>query len=515
MNYLFEKEVEGLYPKQIEFCKSEARETLYGGAVGGGKSYVLRLKLVLMSLEYEGIQILLLRKTMPEVLTNHKIPLIRMTEPYGLAKFVGGNANELRFKNGSIIYFGYCNSDDDIDKYQGNQYEVIAIDEAGNFTEKWYKGLKSRNRLSGLIRYREGQEKIKPRMYFSANPVGVGLMWLKRLFVDKDYDEEELLPYRKKVITEGIENGVFNFQIPDKYKGDFSEYLTHSEFKEVTNKAYNLCAKEYNFIPASIYDNQYLMKEDPNYVISLEQLPDKQREALLYGSWDCLEGAFFYDFEEDTHVIDPFPIPKEWRIFRARDYGLDRLACIWVAMDTDGFCYVYKAIGESRLIVSDMAERINSYTSPKEDIYLDICPPDLWNKNPQTGKSAEEVLREHGQLPIKANNDRINGWLSVHEFLKLIPNKDGELVPKLRIFRLPETKELIDNLKVLQFDDKNPNDASKLPHNITHFPDALRYFCSSYTYKPETEQERTKEEFDMFKFATGEYDNDESGDLYD
>ncbi|MGN1337353.1 MAG: phage terminase large subunit [Candidatus Coprovivens sp.] len=513
---LYQKEIEGLYPKQIEFCKSEARETLYGGAVGGGKSYVMRLKLVLLALNYEGIQILLLRKTMPEVLTNHKIPLKQLTEPYGLAKFVGGSINELRFKNGSVIYLGYCSSDDDVEKYQGNQYEVIAIDEAGNFTFEWYKGLKARNRLSGLIKYKEGQEKIRPRMYFSANPVGVGLMWLKRLFVDKEYSEEELLPYKKKIVQEKIEKGEIRMKMPAKYSGDFSEFFTKKELDELNKKANALCSEQYKFIPASVYDNKYLMEENPEYVVALEQLPEKQREALLYGSWDCLEGAFFYDFEEDVHVIEPFAIPKNWRIFRARDYGLDRLACIWVAMDEEGFCYVYKAVGESKLIVSQSAERINEYTSPNEEIYLDICPPDLWNKNPQTGRSAEEVLREHGQYPIKANNDRINGWIQVHEFLKLIPNKEGKLVPRLRIFRLPETKELIDCMKNIQYDEKNPSDASKFPHSVTHFPDALRYFCSSYTFKPESEKYGKVEQFSFYKFAMGEYDEkDEDYDYYD
>lgn len=504
-----EKLVDGLYEKQIEFCQSEAQVTFYGGAAGGGKSHVLFVKLILLALNYAGIQILLLRNKLPEVLTYYKPKMLQVLLPLSLAKFVGNPNNEMRFKNGSIIYFGYCSTDDDINKYQGNQFDVIAIDEAGNFTFKWFTLLRSRNRASGLIQYKEGQNIIKPRMYLTANPIGVGMRWLKRLFVTRKYTDDELLPYRKKVYKLKRANGEYNFEIPEKYSGTFAEFLTKKEFKEMNELANALITKDYYFIPASVYDNKNILENDPEYITKLEQLPDKQREALLYGGWDTPEGAFFYDFNPSVHVINPFKIPKEWRIFRARDYGLDKLACLWIAMDFNGFCYVYKAVGEERKIVSESAKIINDNTNNNENIYLDLCPPDMWNKNPQTGKSAVEVLREYEQLPTKANNDRINGWLAVHEFLKLIPDEQGNLVPRLRIFNTPDLQELIECMQMIQFDEKNPNDAAKTPHDVTHFPDALRYFCSSYTYKPDIEYEDNPEEFDFGKFALGYYKKDE------
>lgn len=510
--YLFEKEIEGLYPKQEEFCLSKALTTLYGGAVGGGKSYILRLKLILLALEYDGIQILLLRSSLPEVITNHKMAMLQMLAPYGLAKFVGNPNNEMRFKNGSIIYFGYCSCDDDLLRYQGNQYEVIAIDEAGNFTFEWYRFLRTRNRLSGLIKLKDGQEMIRPRMYLSANPVGVGLRWLKRLFVSREYTDSEMLPYRKKVIEKGIKNGEYLFKIPDKYNGNFKEYMTKKEWDEMEVEAKELIEKDYYFIPASVYDNAYMVKNNPEYIQTLEQLPEKQKEALLYGSWESPEGQFFYDFEEDIHVIEPFEIPKEWRIYRARDYGLDMTAVIWAAMDENGDLVIYRTYGEERLIVSEMCQMVNAMTEKWEEIYLDLCPPDMWNKDRQTGKSAIEILPEYGQNPTKANNDRINGWLSVHEMLKCRKDKEGNMRPRLRIFNT--CHELIEDLKVIQFDEKNPNDAAKMPHDVTHFPDALRYLCSSYTYAPENINDKEKETFSEAKYALGYYDEKEDDDNY-
>ena len=64
-----------LYPKQEEFCKSKAKYTCYGGARGGGKSFVARIKAILLALFYPGIQILLLRRTYKELNENHIVPL--------------------------------------------------------------------------------------------------------------------------------------------------------------------------------------------------------------------------------------------------------------------------------------------------------------------------------------------------------------------------------------------------------------------------------------------------------
>ena len=62
--------------KQRLFFDSRVKYTAYGGARGGGKSWALRRKLVLMCLNYDGISVLLLRRTYPELRDNHIRPLL-------------------------------------------------------------------------------------------------------------------------------------------------------------------------------------------------------------------------------------------------------------------------------------------------------------------------------------------------------------------------------------------------------------------------------------------------------
>ena len=69
--------------RQREFFLSRARHTAYGGARGGGKSWAMRRKFVLLALRYPELNLLLLRRTLPELRENHIIPLQR--ELYGIA----------------------------------------------------------------------------------------------------------------------------------------------------------------------------------------------------------------------------------------------------------------------------------------------------------------------------------------------------------------------------------------------------------------------------------------------
>ena len=59
--------------KQEAFFHAQSRYVAYGGARGGGKSWAMRMKLILLALRYEGISILLLRRTLGALRENHSV----------------------------------------------------------------------------------------------------------------------------------------------------------------------------------------------------------------------------------------------------------------------------------------------------------------------------------------------------------------------------------------------------------------------------------------------------------
>jgi len=364
------------------------------------------------------MQILLLRRTLAELRENHTIPLQRMLK--GIAHY-RDQTKEFIFPTGSRIVLGYCSAESDVLQFQGQAYDVIFLEEATQFTEFQFQTLTESNRPSGLCK-----EPFPPRMYFTCNPGGVGHSWVKRLFIDKDYRASER-------------------------------------------------SEDYTFIKSLVYDNDFLMRTDPDYVRALENLPEDRKKAMLYGDWDIFEGQYFSEFRRDIHVIDPLPIPTGWRRYRTIDYGLDMLACYWIAVDSRGKAYAYKELYQSGLVISDAAKEIIRINGT-DKIHCTFAPPDLWNRRQETGKSAADLFRESGVSLVRANNDRVQGWYNLKEWLKPYKDEQGVTTAAFQIFTT--CPNLIRTLPQLQFDDHDPNDVATEPHELTHGPDAIRYFLA-------------------------------------
>ena len=411
--------IEHPYPQQIKFFQAKSSYVAYGGARGGGKSWAARTKVMLLALRWPGIQILLLRRTFPELRENHIIPLRMKLK--GIATY-RESSKDFTFGNGSRLVMGYCDAETDVLQYQGQAYDVVLLEEATQFTEFQYQALTEINRSSGMM-----QDKFTPRFYITCNPGGVGHAWVKRLFIDRVYRNSE---------------------------------------KE----------EDYTFIPATVYDNKFLMENSPNYVRALENLPEDRKRAMLYGEWDVYDGQYFPEFDREVHTMEPFPIPSHWQRYFVMDYGLDMLAGYWVAVDEQNRAYFYRELYESDLIISEAVSRIQQMTPADEKIFQYFAPPDMWNRRQDSGESVADIFSHGGIFLTRARNDRVQGWYAVKEFLKVKKDEFGKPAASLVIFR--NCKNLIRCIPLAQHDQKNPNDMAKDPHEITHSLDALRYFVA-------------------------------------
>ena len=221
--------------------------------------------------------------------------------------------------------------------------------------------------------------------------------------------------------------------------------------------------------------NEWLDDADRKLITDLEfSNPDRYKVVGL-GEYGIPGGAYFDEFRADIHVIDPFIIPTDWRRYITLDYGLDMLACYWIAVDTHQKAYVYKELYQSNLIISDAAKEILRVNG-SDKIYQHIAPPDLWNRRQETGKSAADLFYDNGLKLIKANNDRVQGWYNLKEWLKPYEDEQGITTASLVITK--NCVNLIRTLPQLQYDDHDPNDVATQPHEITHSSDAIRYFIA-------------------------------------
>ncbi len=235
-------------------------------------------------------------------------------------------------------------------------------------------------------------------------------------------------------------------------------------------------AEDYVFIQALVYDNEFLMQNDPDYVRVLENLPEERRKAMLYGDWEIFEGQFFSKWKKATHVIEPFDIPKYWFKYVSIDWGYnDHCSVLWHATDNDGHIYTYRELHVRQMSVNDVADLIIENT--KEDIRYYVGSPDMWQTrgtgDSVKGENIAEMFAKKSIYWIKADNSRIVGWNRMREYMELAPDgKPWWLITS-------NCTNLIKCIPQAIYDDKVTEDMCTEPHEITDALDSSRYFLMS------------------------------------
>lgn len=286
-----------LHDKQGVAFETDATEVLYGGAAGGGKSHLMRVAAVVWCAAIPGLQVYLFRRIRDDLVKNH------MEGPKGfrsmlagwvLCNFVKIVDDEIRFWNGSRIYLCHCKDEKDVYKYQGAEIHVLMVDELTHFTESMYRFLRNRLRMVGLKVPEEYVGKF-PRILAGANPGNIGHLWVKATFVDG------VSPFERR-------------QMPDTEGGMLRQ-----------------------FIPALLEDNPSMMSDDPGYEQRLKGLGSEALvQAMRYGNWDVVEGAFFDCWEPRKHIVRPFSVPAHWLRFGSADWGSAKPFSVgWWAMVSD------------------------------------------------------------------------------------------------------------------------------------------------------------------------------------
>lgn len=421
--------------KQAMAFKAKQRYVAYGGARGGGKSWFVRWKAILLCCFFAGIKILITRRTYKELFNNHIAPLLKV-----LNGFAAYNKTDkiFTFPNGSTITFGYCASDGDLGQYQGAEFDVWFADEAGQMQETWLV------EIDACVR---GVNGFPKRTYFTLNPGGPSHGYFRRLFVDRRFTEDE-----------------------------------HPE--------------DYAFIQALCTDNVALMESQPDYMRSLEKLPPKIKEAWLYGRWDVYEGQFFEDFYDRpehyndrtwTHVIEPFEIPDSWKIYRSFDWGYNKpFSCMWFAVDTDGVVYhILELYGCTKTpnegikwtppqVFAEIHRIETEHRWLKGKRITGVADPAIWDA--ETGESIAETAAKHQVFFTKGDHKRIAGWMQCHYYLAF----DESGFPMFYVFK--NCKNFIRTIPLLQYDDHRVEDIDTTQED--HIADAWRYFLMSRPIKP-------------------------------
>lgn len=394
--------------------------TLYGGAAGGGKSYILRWGLIWLLIDWfirtgiKGIRVGLFCEDYPS-LDDRQISKIKMEFPEWLGSYKESN-HEFTLNDelgGGVICFRNL---DKPSKYLSSEFAAIAIDELTLNSRDVFDFLRMRLRWTGIN---------DTKLIAATNPGGKGHMWVKDLFIDRNFTKE-MQPFADKIA----------------------------------------------YIQARTSDNPHLSQ---NYIDVLNTLPEKLRKAYLEGDWNIFEGQVFTEFRTDKHVIEPFEIPHHWQRYRSMDWGYTKPYAVYsYAVDYDDILYITGEYygckpGMPDTGTQETAREVAQKIEHLKD-YQGVADPAIWQRTGHDGPTIAETFATEGVYWVRADNDRQAGLMQVHQRLK-----EG----KLKIFS--NCVHLIRTLPALTYDKIKVEDVDTKQED--HAYDAVRYMCMARPVK--------------------------------
>ena len=433
-------------PRQAIALARGEREILYGGARYGGKSDAGRAWMIapryITNPRYQGLVVRKNSIDLAEWIEQARRMYIPTRATFS------GNPPVIKFPSGATIWLGHLNDANAYEKYLGWELQKILFEELTQipFESSYEKLISScRSTVPGLI----------PQVFCTTNPGGPGHVWVRSRFVDVACNEPLIIN-------------------PDAPK--------HMQFSRI-------------FIPATMDDNPIGVNADPAYAASIDAIKDvKLRNAWRYGDWTAFSGQFFDMWDDNVHIINPFPIPSSWARYRGLDWGYKaQAAVVWTAVDFDGNHYLYREYYKAGKVPGDMAQSVLGMSPQNENVITTFADPSIWAKDQYgrgpydeqaTTKSIYDHLTEEGLYVTKANNDRVSGWNNMRELLSCDANRK----PKLFVFR--DCKETIRTLPALVHDDHNVEDVNT--DGEDHIADALRYVLMHTTSAHRVEPEKTQ-----------------------
>lgn len=410
MTVTYKTAIEPLKGSQSLSLSCPCNEILYEGTRGPGKTAAQLMRFRrLVGIGYgafwKGVIFDIEYKNLADIISQSKKLFSRFNDG---AKFLS-SPSELKWKwpTGEELLFRYEKNADGYWNYHGQEFPFVGHNELtkradSEFYESMFSCMRSSFRPQD---YPLPDGSLLPPIplecFSTTNPFGVGHNWVKKRFIDP--------APRGKV--QRYPQTVVNPSTGEEVTIELTRVAIHGSWKE----------------------NPYL---DPTYIAYLMNIKDpNKKKAWVYGSWDVTSGGRFdHLWDEKTHVIDPFEIPRGWLVDRSHDWGESKpFSNLWFA-ESDG-----KEV--------EINGRRVKY--PRGTIFvigeLYGCPPDelntglkmsatnvakmvKWVDDRLLGKEVDMPIKYQGQCNIQPSIAKARGRVMAGPADNAIFNKDDEQI---------------------------------------------------------------------------------------
>lgn len=421
---------------QTDFLAAPEREVLYGGAKGGGKSYALMID----PLRYMGCKharALIIRRSTPDL----RDMINKAQQIYGKAysgtKWVP-QQNLFRFPSGASIEFTYCETASDLPRFQGINMTYCGLDEAAlhPYLPELLNYIRSNIRSVDPIN-------APPMLRMTANPGEVMSSYLRKEFVERAPANQTFWDSIKVYDPRSKETRIVN--ISKKY------------------------------IPATVFDNEYLLKDD-SYLATLASLPETKRKQWLEGNWFVSENSAFPEFDTNTHVVPPFEVPRDWKRIKGSDWGFTSPGCVvWGVVNPAGQLIIYREYVFQKKDAPTVAQEGRSLELG-EMRSLGVLDASAWQQRGTLGQSVGETFQTLWPSWVPSSRSRVANTSSrahrtnlIHQHLAVDPTTG---LPRMVIF--PTCRKLIEAISSIPIDKSNP-ECMDTDSPFDHYTDALSY----------------------------------------
>jgi hypothetical protein len=434
-----------------------ANEILWGGAAGGGKSFMLRAIAIIFAMEVPRCNIYLFRRTVKDLIATHmrgpsSFPVLLNEFVEDKLVKINYSSSTIEFSNGSIISLNHIQYESDLEKYLSAEMHVVLFDESTTFTPKMIKFIRSRLRL-GSLEVPPQYKKALPFALYATNPRGPSHLYFKSNFVDR---ADPCTAFR----ADQDEGGMMRM-----------------------------------FVPALLADNPTLTKNDPDYVNRVMGMGDPEVvKAYINGDWNCAEGAALPSFSREHHVKPKKARSIHWPVYVAYDYGFSApysvlYFCIANGESSTDFNppkgsivivgEIYGDDGKENGIREDVgttAKKIYRFHQAEFGGSLKPGPADNAIFSREQGPSIHDSMSTatNGNVTFvpadKSPGSRIGGLAVIRRLLENVIRDPHELSG---FYVLDSCPRLIEHLSALALDEKDPEDVDTTQPD--HDWDTTRY----------------------------------------
>lgn len=421
---------------QTDFLAAPEREVLYGGAKGGGKSYALLVD-PLRYCNCRHTRALIIRRSTPDLRDMVAKALHIYPKAYPTARWLS-HQNMWIFPSGARIEFTFCETASDLPRFQGINMTYAGLDEAAShpYLPELLNYIRSNIRSVDPVN-------APPLLRMTANPGEVSSHYLRKEFVER--------------------------AAPN------TTFWDHIKVFDVRTKQHRMVSVSKKYIPATVFDNEYLLQDD-SYLATLASLPETKRKQWLEGNWFVSEMSAFPEFDENIHVVSPYTIDRDWKRMKGQDWGFSSNGAVyWGAVKPNGQLVIYREYVFQKKDAMTVAHegRAMELGEPRSSGIIDAS---AFQQRGTLGQSIGEIMQTHwpswapsSRSRIGNNSSRAHRKNLVHTHLALSPDT-GE--PRMVIF--PTCRKLIEALSGLPLDKNNP-EVVDTDSPLDHYFDALSY----------------------------------------